>query len=301
MATNVQKAIAVAAIVAAMGAGLGTGYAIWGWPTNWYAGHDVASLPPGPQTDLIRYGGELIRDTARHIGKSATDPAKRYAGNNLACSHCHINSGLKPFGIPLVSTFATFPMMVDERVMSLAERINGCMTRSMNGKPLPDDGREMEAMVAYLQFIGRKTPQGVRVAGMGLPPLRKPSRSPDPAQGEKVYASHCAKCHKDQGEGEPLMAPGIGYEIPPLWGNEFVQLSRRHEPARDRGGVRSRQHADRRKLSRADPDRAAGMGRGGLCHVEAASRAACGACKEEAVIRKSFGSRRGSQREPKDA
>ena len=220
MRSNVQNAIAIAAIVAAMGAGLGTGYAIWGWPTNWYAGHDVASLPPGPQTDLIRYGGELIRDTARHIGKSATDPAKRYAGNNLACSHCHINSGLKPFGIPLVSTFATFPMMVDEHVMSLAERINGCMTRSMNGKPLPDDGREMEAMVAYLQFIGRKTPQGVRVAGMGLPPLRKPSRSPDPAQGEKVYASHCAKCHKDQGEGEPLMAPGIGYEIPPLWGND---------------------------------------------------------------------------------
>ena len=220
MRSNVRNAIAIAAIVAAMGAGLGTGYAIWGWPTNWYAGHDVASLPPGPQTDLIRYGGELIRDTARHIGKSATDPAKRYAGNNLACSHCHINSGLKPFGIPLVSTFATFPMMVDEHVMSLAERINGCMTRSMNGKPLPDDGREMEAMVAYLQFIGRKTPQGVRVAGMGLPPLRKASRSPDPTQGEKVYASHCAKCHKDQGEGEPLMAPGIGYEIPPLWGND---------------------------------------------------------------------------------
>ncbi len=203
-----------------MGAGLGTGYAIWGWPTNWYAGHDVAALPPGPENDLIRYGEQLVADTARHIGKSATDPAKRYAGNNLACSHCHINSGLKPFGIPLVSTFATFPMMVDEQVMSLAERINGCMTRSMNGKPLPEDGREMEAMVAYLQFIGRKTPQGVRVAGMGLPPLRKPSRSPDPAQGEKVYASHCAKCHKDQGEGEPLMAPGIGYEIPPLWGDD---------------------------------------------------------------------------------
>lgn len=219
MASGIQKAIAVAAVVAAAVAGLGTGYAIWGWPTNWYAGHDLASLPPGPQTDLIRYGGELIRDTARHIGKNATDPARRYAGNDLACSHCHINSGLKPFGIPLVSTFATFPMMVDERVMSLAERINGCMLRSMNGKPLPEDGREMEAMVAYLQFIGRKSPQGVRVAGMGLPPLRKSPRAPDPAQGAKVYASHCAKCHKEQGEGEPLMAPGVGWEIPPLWGD----------------------------------------------------------------------------------
>jgi thiosulfate dehydrogenase len=220
MGSNIQKVVAVAAVVAAMGAGLGTGYAIWGWPANWYAGHNVAALPPGPDTDLIRYGEQLVANTARHIGRSATDPARRYSGNDLACTHCHINSGLKPFGIPLVSTFATFPMMVDEQIMSLAERINGCMTRSMNGKPLPEDGREMEAMVAYLQFIGRRTPQGVRVAGMGLPPLRKPARAPDPAQGETVYTSHCARCHKDQGQGEPLMAPGVGYEIPPLWGND---------------------------------------------------------------------------------
>ena len=220
MASNCQKAIATAAVVVAMAAGLGAGYVIWGWPVNWYAGHNVTALPSGPQNDLIRYGEQLIAQTAQHIGKSATDPAKRYAGNDLNCSHCHINGGLKAFGIPLVSTFATFPMMVDERVMSLADRINGCMLRSMNGKPLPEDGREMEAMVAYLQYIGRKSPQGVRVAGMGLPPLRKPARAPDIARGEVVYVDHCAKCHKNQGQGEPLMAPGVGYEIPPLWGDD---------------------------------------------------------------------------------
>jgi thiosulfate dehydrogenase len=214
-----RKAIAVVTILGAAGIGLAAGYAVWGWPTDWYAGHDLAALPPGPQTDLIRHGGAIIADTARHIGKSASDPAKRYAGNDLACAHCHINSGLKPFGIPLVSTFATFPMMVDEHVMSIAQRINGCMMRSMNGSPLPEGGREMEALVAYLQFIGRKSPQGVRVAGMGLPPLPKPSRAPDPAQGETVYAGHCARCHKDNGQGEPLAAPGVGYEIPPLWGD----------------------------------------------------------------------------------
>jgi thiosulfate dehydrogenase len=219
MVSRFRKTIAVATVLGALGAGLATGYAIWGWPTDWYAGHDLAALPAGPQTDLIRYGGQLLADTARHIGKSATDPAKRYAGNDLACAHCHINSGLKPFGIPLVSTFATFPMMVDEHVMSIAQRINGCMMRSMNGSPLPEGSREMEAMVAYLQFIGRKSPQGVRVAGMGLPPLRTPARGPDAAQGATIYASHCAKCHKDNGEGEPLAAPGIGFEIPPLWGD----------------------------------------------------------------------------------
>ena len=209
--------IAIAAAGTAVG--LAIGYLEWNCPHDWYAVKDVSALPRSPENDLVRYGSQLITETAGHIGKSATDPARRYSGNDLACTHCHINSGLKPFGIPMVSTFATFPMMVDEQIMSLAERINGCMTRSMNGKPLPEDGREMEAMVAYLQFIGRRTPQGVRVAGMGLPPLRKPARAPDPGQGETVYATHCAKCHKDQGQGEPLMAPGVGYEIPPLWGN----------------------------------------------------------------------------------
>jgi thiosulfate dehydrogenase len=219
MRSNFQKTIAVAAILIAAGAGLAAGYGIWGWPTNWYAGHNLSALRPGPETDLIRYGSQLVGDTARHIGKSATDPAKRYAGNNLTCSHCHINSGLKPFGIPLVSTFATFPMMVDENVMTLAQRINHCMTRSMNGSPLPDDSREMEAFIAYLKFIGTGTPEGVRVAGMGLPPLRKPARAPDHVEGANVYASHCMKCHKDNGQGEPAMAPAFGYEIPPLWGD----------------------------------------------------------------------------------
>jgi thiosulfate dehydrogenase len=216
---RLRNSIVTAALLGAMGAGLAAGYVIWGWPTDWYAGHDVSALPSGPQTDLIRYGEQLVADTARHIGKSATDPAKRYAGNDLACSHCHINSGLKPFGIPLVSTFATFPMMVDEQVMSLAQRINGCMTRSMNGSPLPENGREMEAFVAYLQFIGRKAPQGVRVTGMGLPPLREPAQTPDPGRGATVYAAQCSKCHGNEGQGEPRMAPGIGYNIPPLWGD----------------------------------------------------------------------------------
>jgi thiosulfate dehydrogenase len=220
MTSSFQRAIAAASILVALGAGLGAGYVIWGWPTNWYAGHDVSALPAGPQTELIRYGERIITDTAREVGKNAIDPAKRYAGNDLSCSHCHINSGLKPFGIPLVSTFATFPMMVDEQVMSIAQRINGCMTRSMNGSSLPTDSREMEAIIAYLQFIGRKSPQGVRVPGMGLPPLSQPSRAPDPVQGEKVYVAQCAKCHKDQGQGEPRMAPAVGYEIPPLWGDD---------------------------------------------------------------------------------
>jgi thiosulfate dehydrogenase len=101
--------------------GLGAGYLLWDTPKNWYAA-DVDKLGPGAENDLIRYGRDLIVDTARHIGASATNPAMRYAGNDLACQSCHLNAGLQPFAAPFVSTFATFPMLVDDQVLTLHDR-----------------------------------------------------------------------------------------------------------------------------------------------------------------------------------
>jgi thiosulfate dehydrogenase len=208
--------IAAACVITAL-SGLGVGYLIWGWPTNWYTA-DVNRLGPGAENDLIRYGRDLIVDTPRHIGKSAADPAMRFGGNDLACQSCHLNAGLQPFAAPFVSTFTSFPMMVSDRVLTLKERINGCMTRSMNGKPLPDDGREMQALIAYIKFVGTGSPEGVRVAGMGLRPLATPPEAPDATRGEAVYAKSCANCHKADGQGEPGLKPHVGYTIPPLWG-----------------------------------------------------------------------------------
>ena len=120
----------------------------------------------------IRYGRELVVDTARHIGKSATDPAKRFAGNNLACVNCHLNAGLQPFAAPFVSTFATFPMLVDDQVLTLTGPLNGCMRRSMNGKDLPGDGREMEALSpisnSWAGHAGRRARRGHGTAAAAI-------------------------------------------------------------------------------------------------------------------------------------
>lgn len=198
-------------------AGAGVGYYLWGQPVNWYAA-DIAKLGPGPQNDLIRYGRDLIVDTARYIGKNATDPAMRYAGNDFACQNCHLNAGLQPFAAPFVSTFTTFPMMVGDQVLTLTDRINGCMRRSMNGKDLPEESREMEAIIAYIKFVGKGTPEGVRVPGMGLKPIANPAAPPDARRGQEVYTQLCVTCHKEDGQGEPKLSPGVGYSIPPLWG-----------------------------------------------------------------------------------
>jgi thiosulfate dehydrogenase len=207
------------ALIVALAAGLGAGYLIWGWPTNWYA-RNVTDLPASPANDLIRKGHALIVDTATHIGKNATDPQKRYAGNDLACVNCHLNAGLRPFGAPFVSTFATFPMLVGDQVITLSERINGCMVRSMNGRELPPDSPEMQAIIAYIKFLGQGTPEGVRIAGMGLFPIADPPLAADAMRGEKVYADLCGSCHKDDGQGERHDSPRLGYLIPPLWGDD---------------------------------------------------------------------------------
>ena len=140
-------------------AGLRPGYYLWGIHKDWYA-VDIAKLGPGAENDLIRYGRDLIVNTPKHLGKNAVNPAMRYAGNDLACQNCHLNAGLQPFAAPFVSTFASFPMMVDDQVLTLTQRINGCMRRSMNGKDLPPESREMEALIAYFKFVGNGDARG---------------------------------------------------------------------------------------------------------------------------------------------
>jgi thiosulfate dehydrogenase len=211
-------AIAIACLIA-LAIGVGVGYALWGKPKNWYVFHDPQKLPASAENDLIRAGHEIIISTATKIGPLADDPANRYAGNKLACTNCHLNGGLQKFGAPLVSTYGTYPLLVNDTVESLQDRINGCMTRSMNGKPLPEAGDAMNALVAYIRFLGDGTPEGVRVEGMGLKPLPEPAQKADATRGATVYATVCAKCHGPGGQGQ-VAETGPGYSIPPLWGDD---------------------------------------------------------------------------------
>jgi thiosulfate dehydrogenase len=199
-------------------AGLGAGYLLWGWPKDWYAFNDPAKLPASPQNELIQYGFSLVQDTPNHIGPLASDAAMRFAGNKLSCSNCHLNAGLQPFASPYVSTFATYPRMEMDTVETLTERINGCLTRSMNGKPLPADGREMNAIIAYIQYLGVGSPEGIRVPGMGLLALPAAAETPDAGRGATVFTSVCARCHGLDGHGNANPATGA-YAVPPLWGD----------------------------------------------------------------------------------
>ena len=73
------------------------------WPLR-----DIASVRDDPFGVLVKYGYTLFTDTASQIGPKVADPARRFAGNNLACGNCHLQAGSQPYAMPLVGVWVSF-------------------------------------------------------------------------------------------------------------------------------------------------------------------------------------------------
>jgi thiosulfate dehydrogenase len=183
---------------------------------------EVGALPNDAHGQLVRRGRDLIAATYAHIGPRVADVSKRFAGNNLACSNCHLSAGTKKFAIPLFGLYWDFPQYSARqgKDISIEDRLNSCMARSMNGKPMPVDLPEMQAMVAYLRFLTTGVPPGRELPGLGAGKMPELKRAADPARGKAVYARACSACHGPDGRGIPRTHPivDLGYMIPPLWG-----------------------------------------------------------------------------------
>jgi thiosulfate dehydrogenase len=172
------------------------------------------------EDEAVHYGRRLVAETFAHIGPEVADPAMRFAGNNLACADCHLDAGRRPNGLALVGVSAKYPKpLPGGGAESLADRVNGCMTRSMNGRPLPEAGPEMAAFLAYLEAL---TADATSFGDPAEDPLPLPAlaRAPDPVRGERLYLAQCAACHRADGSGMRNGRPGdaLGYLHPPLWG-----------------------------------------------------------------------------------
>ncbi|MGD9903927.1 MAG: c-type cytochrome [Vicinamibacterales bacterium] len=166
------------------------------------------------------YGRRLVAQTAELLGP---DSAARYTQSRLNCGSCHLMTGTDPGTLALLQTSEHYPRFSGRAgaMTDIEDRINECMQRSMNGKPLPLDSPEMMAMAAYLRSLGsRYEAMGASLRKADEPPgFATPSRAADPAAGETVYTTRCAVCHGADGLG--LLAtgdPAKGYLFPPLWG-----------------------------------------------------------------------------------
>lgn len=183
---------------------------------------DIGKLADDPFGKSVRHGRVLMEQTHKYIRPEVRDAKQRYAGNNLACVSCHVDAGGRPFGNPWVGTFVSFPQYRgrEDAISTTEERINGCMERSMNGRPLPLNGIEMKAMLSYLKFLSTGIAVGTQIEGAGTLKLKMLTRAADPVAGEKVYAHTCIACHGDKGQGlrRGKTGDGEGYQFPPLWG-----------------------------------------------------------------------------------
>jgi thiosulfate dehydrogenase len=176
-------------------------------PVVWQAWQlpDAQSIPGGARGASILYGKQLMENTP------ALAPA--YVGSRLTCNHCHIAGGIAPYAAPLVGTAQSFPKFSQRagRIITLQDRIEECFVRSENGRPLPYDSREMQALVDYIGWLSQPAPQRLPFVGRGL--ITLPALTPDPVRGAQIYATQCAGCHGTDGAG--------GHPIfPPLWGPE---------------------------------------------------------------------------------
>ena len=185
---------------------------------------EVGALARNNYGQQVRDGRDLVTATYAYIGPHVNDPAKRYAGNDLACTNCHLQAGTKKFAIPLFGLYGDFPQYSARSgaEISIEDRINSCMTRSMNGRALPVDAPEMQAIVTYIKFLSTGVPPGERVPGLGVGHMRELSRAADPGRGRTIYSSSCVACHGPDGAGisNSIRGSDLGYMMPPLWGND---------------------------------------------------------------------------------
>jgi thiosulfate dehydrogenase len=185
-------------------------------PVGMWSAPDWSKVDEESNADDIKYGRELIANTSEYLGPNGK---VKKISNGLNCQNCHLQAGTVPLGNNYSAVASTYPKVrgrsgTEEDVQS---RINGCFQRSLNGDPLPNNSKEMIAMVAYMNWLGQDIPKGEKPVGAGIYEVPLLDRAADPIRGKTVYENECVVCHMADGQG--LAKPdGSGYTYPPLWG-----------------------------------------------------------------------------------
>lgn len=166
--------------------------------------------------DLIQYGRLLIAKTAEYFGPNGKIA---HTANGMNCQNCHLEAGTKPWGNNYGGVFSTYPKFRERRGANetVVQRVNDCFMRSLNGKELDSNSREMKGILAYMRWLGKEVPKGKKPYGSGLVEPRALDRAADPQKGKLVYTGKCQKCHGMSGQGV-FDSVSVHYIYPPLWG-----------------------------------------------------------------------------------
>lgn len=191
--------------------------ASWTADSLWL-GPDTALLADldDDREELVRYGRELIRNTAYYLGPKGT---AAQLTNGMDCENCHLDAGSRPWGNNYGAVWSTYPKFRERSGTNetVVKRVNDCFERSLNGTAPDSTGREMQAILAYIEWLGSGLERGTRPKGSGLAELAFLDRAADTTNGTAIYTAKCASCHLQDGQGI-LAADGRSYQYPPLWG-----------------------------------------------------------------------------------
>jgi thiosulfate dehydrogenase len=164
----------------------------------------------------VTYGKELIAHTSKYLGPKGS---VQKISNGMNCQNCHLDAGTKTFGNNYGSVASLYPKFrarsgTEENIY---KRVNDCFERSLNGKALDTLSKEMQAIKAYISYIGGNVKKGEKAKGSGFKDLPYLNRAADPQKGKPVYIAKCQSCHQANGEGS-LNPDGTEFTFPPLWG-----------------------------------------------------------------------------------
>ena len=123
-------------------------------PEVYWVAPDTVLIPSGPEGDIIRYGRSLIANTAAFLGPNGSVV---HMSNGMNCQNCHLDAGTKFWGNNYGAVNSTYPRFRERSgtVENIYKRVNDCIQRSLNGNPLDSNSKEMQAMMAYINWVGR--------------------------------------------------------------------------------------------------------------------------------------------------
>ena len=168
---------------------------------------------------MVKLGEDIIMNTNTH------PLTKKYVGNDLKCTSCHLDGGKAKSLGTFIGTAAAFPAYSkrEKSVQTLQDRINNCFMRSMNGiRPIVDTEASV-AMATYITWLSTGLPMKMNEkkpvndfytkvwpGAKQMKPLITKATNKNYKSGEKLYENKCASCHAKDGQG-------VG-DFPPVWG-----------------------------------------------------------------------------------
>lgn len=188
--------------------------------TVYWTANDLNTVTDAGQKAQLEYGKALIAHTAKYLGPLGS---VKHISNGMNCQNCHLDAGTKIWGNNYGSVASLYPKLRARsgKVENIYKRVNDCFERSLNGKALDSNSKEMQAIATYINFIGSNVEKGKKAAGSGFKDLPFLDRAADPEKGRSLYSTKCQSCHQANGEGV-FNADKTEYTYPALLGkNSF--------------------------------------------------------------------------------